>query len=71
MPVPHVPPDNVSPKICGTQTGLRPKVVVVEDIEPPIIVIDDGIVRADTIQNNRAVLDLILRNNGAGGNCAQ
>jgi hypothetical protein len=66
VPVPHVAGDDVAAKIGGAETGLRPEVIVVEDIEPPVVVVNDRIVRADSFEMDPLFIDRVLRDDGEG-----
>jgi len=64
FPIPHVAADDVSAQVCPSHADSRPKVVVVEDVKPPIVVVEDRVIRADTGDVDNPVFDRVLGNDG-------
>jgi len=66
VPLSHVTRDDIAAEIGFAETGLRPQVVVVEHIEPPVVVVEDRIIRPDSFEMDALFIDRVLRADGKG-----
>lgn len=48
------------------EADLCPEVVVVEDVEPPVVIVDDGVVGTDVLDMDGAVFDGVFGEDGVG-----